>query len=119
MSRPLWMLAQAAAIGWCTLSAFNNADVHPDPRLSGPLAVLVMLLLSTLMVASATAVLTNLWDWAHRQLQGLPFRAGRAVARLRTTSRDPGQAIEQCDGRRPRLGASQLRQALAPLRGRE
>lgn len=119
MSRPLWMLAQATAIGWCTWSAFNNADVHPDPRLSGPLAVLVMFLLSTLMVAFATAVLTNLWDWAHRQLQGLPFRAGRAVARLRTASRDPGQAIEQSDGRRARLGGGELRQALPSLRGRE
>ena len=119
MTRPVWMLTQTAAIGWLTWSAFHNADVHPDPRLSGPLAVLVMLLLSTLMVAFATAVLTNLWDWAHRQLQGLPFRAGRAVARLRAAHRDPGQAIEQGDGRRTRLGAGQLRQAPAALRGRE
>lgn len=119
MIRALWMLAQAAVIGWCTWSAFNNADVHPDPRLSGPLAVLVMFLLSALMVAFATAVLTNLWDWAHRQLQGLPFRAGRAIARLRTASRDPGQAIEQGDGRRARLRGGELRQALAPFRGRE
>ncbi len=119
MSRVFWMLAQTAAIGWLTWSAFNNADVHPDPRLSGPLAVLVMFLLSTLMVAFATAVLTNLWDWAHRQLQGLPFRAGRAVARLRAASRNPGQAIEQGDGRRARLRGGELRQALPSLRGRE
>lgn len=119
MTRAFWMLAQAAAIGWCTWSAFNNADVHPDPRLSGPLAVLVMFLLSTLMVAFATAVLTNLWDWAHRQLQGLPFRSGRAVARLRSASRNPGQAIEEGNSRRARLRGGELRQAPTALRGRQ
>lgn len=115
MKRFVWMMAQAAAIAWLTWSAFNTADEHPDPRLSGPLAVLVIFVMSTIMVAFATAVITNLWDWTHRQLQGLPFRAGRTIARLRTARRDARQAIEERDGRRARLRGGELRQPPAAL----
>ncbi|GJE34849.1 hypothetical protein LDDCCGHA_5064 [Methylobacterium oxalidis] len=123
MTRALWIIAQAAAILALTWLMMGNADPRPDPRLSGPLAWLVMAFFATCIVAFATALLTNLWDWCfrllrrvHGELQGLPFRAGRAVARLRRARRDASQAVEQGDRGRARLGVRELSQPPPALR---
>ena len=123
MTRALWMIAQAAAIVGLSWLMMGNADPRPDPRLSGPLAWLVMAFFATCIVAFATALLTNLGDWCfrllrrtHSQLQGFPFRAGRAVARLRRTRRDARQAVKQGDRGRARLGVRELRQPPPALR---
>lgn len=117
------MLAQAACIAGLTWVMMGSADPHPDPRMSGPLALLVALVMAVIFTAFFTAVIVNVWDWlarllrrANTNLQGLPFRAGRAVARLRTARRQRRQAIEQGDGRRARLGRSELRQPPPALR---
>lgn len=74
--------AQAVAIGWLTWICLGGGE--PDgikPEASKGFIVLMMA--SALIVAFATAVLTNLWAWAYGKFQGLPFRAGRGVRTLR------------------------------------
>lgn len=66
--------AQAVAIGWLTWGM--TADL-------GAQGFTVFLMMNALIVAFATAVLTNLWAWAHGEFQGFPFRAGRGLRALR------------------------------------
>ena len=66
MNRIAWMIGQALAIGGLTWGMTHAP--HPP----GPMDALSALVISIVLVAFGTAVITNLWDWATR-----PFRARR------------------------------------------
>lgn len=79
LSRALWMIAQAAAIGGMAwLSLRGDATARQIPV--GPKEVFGALLMWTILVAFATAVITRLWD-----------RAVLAIARGRTRMRQREQ----------------------------
>lgn len=110
--RPLWMIAQASAIGGLMWMSFFGDDIaRQTPR--GPVEILVALAIWTLLVAFATAVIVNLWDWAARKAKGLR-RPGLSPMR-----REGDDAVEQRDSRGARLGVGELRQPPTTLRGRE
>lgn len=68
-----------AYLAWIMLGGAEPGGITPD----GWQGLGVMLWVAVIIVAFATAVLTNLWAWAYGQLQGLPFRVGRGVRALR------------------------------------
>lgn len=117
MSHKAWKIAQIISVAGLTWVMLGNADPHADPRLKGPLALVAAVVVAVIFTAFFTALIVNLWDWTRggfRRVsaasEGLPFRAGRAVARLRSARRQRRQAVEERDGRRARLGGGELRQ---------
>lgn len=73
--------AQAVAVAALTWSMFASVDPVRDTEAAKGLGFAPVL--AIIIVAFATAVLTNLWAWTYGELQGLPFRAGRGVRALR------------------------------------
>lgn len=114
MAQIAWFTAQIGAIAYMTWVMSGQAEAAPAPLAPGQ--VVVAFAMAVLITAFGTACLTRLWDWTHRQLQGLPFRTGRSVARGLRAGRDLRQAIEQRDGRRARLRGRELRQPPTALR---
>lgn len=58
MSKLLWMIGQATAIGGLTWNAVVASGNHEKLG--------AFLLLNTIIVAFLTAVIVNLWDWLRR-----------------------------------------------------
>ena len=117
MSSIAWKLAQIACVVGLTWVMAGMEEPNPKPPAGAPGMWAVAFVMAVIFTAFLTAVIVNVWDWLarllrgpHMKLQGLPFRAGRAVARLRTARRQRRQAIEQGDGRGARLGRRELRQ---------
>lgn len=103
--RVLIYAAQAGAIGWLTWSIITSVDPVADREVAKGLGLAPFLAL--VVVAFATAVLTNLWAWAHGELQRLPVRVGlgfralrRAVTPRPALQRHPGDAPEALRARR-------------------
>lgn len=123
MGHLLWKLAQIACVAGLTWVMAGQAEPNPKPPAGTPAMWAAAFVMAVIFTAFFTAVIVNVWDWlgrllrrAHANLQGFPFRAGRAVARLRAARRQRRQAIEQGDGRRARLGRRELREPPAAFR---
>lgn len=79
MRRPLWMLGQALAVGGLTWFFWSNdASAYGGKNIEFAGA----LFLAVVIVAFATALLTNFGDWLWRKITGAgrAGRAGRTVA---------------------------------------
>ncbi len=76
LSRTLWMLAQATAIGAGMWLSFWSENAGPGS--APPQAYFVAFVGWTLFVALATGIITRLWDWSRSSL-----------ARRRAASRQP------------------------------
>jgi len=107
-SRPIWMLVQAAAICGGMWLSFLGPDAPQQPVT--PAAVFVSLAGWTILVAFLTAVVTNLWDWAHRKLQG--FRSPG----LTTVRPEHHDSVEKGDGRSAWLRRGELGKPPTTLR---
>lgn len=108
LTRTLWMLAQAAAIGGLTWIGLGRAEPVPPPVT--PASTLAAIAISVILVAFLTALITNLWDWAHRKLQGLR-RPG-----LTTVRPEDHEAVQQRDGRSAWLRRGELGKPPSTLR---
>lgn len=122
-SGAIWKIGQLACIAGLTWVTAGMEEPNPKPPAGTPAMWAVAFVMAVIFTAFFTAVIVNAWDWlarllrgSHAKLQGLPFRAGRAVARLRTTRRQRRQAIEQSDRGRARLGRCELREPPPALR---
>lgn len=85
MSKLLWMIGQAAAI--CGLTYCQARD-----PLIGSEQVAGLLLVNIVVVAFATALAVNLWDWLFRR--GRPHDVGEPQGRSRGTRRVGRQTCE-------------------------
>lgn len=66
LSRPLWMLVQAAAIGvgmWLSFVVAPREGDNPPPQ-----AYFLVFIMWVLLVALATGIITRLWDWSRSSL---------------------------------------------------
>lgn len=72
MSRILWMIGQALAIGGLTWGMVS--EVRPNEP---PMNAIGALAISVIVVAFATAVAVNVFDWARRKITGSPAKPAR------------------------------------------
>ena len=94
MNRALWMIGQALAVGGLTWF-FLTVPLSPgETERPNPIFLFVM---SIIIVAFATAVIVNLWDWALR-----PFRRRASVGH----GDEPPQ--DRIRASRPRLSGGQM-----------
>ena len=108
VSQPLWFGAQAAAIATLTWAMTGRGEPVPPPLT--PAIAFVGFAMAVIAVAFGTAVITNLWDWSHRQLQRL---RGPGLPAMRPDDR---KAIEQRDGGSAWLRRCQLGKPPTALR---